>query len=87
MPHHEEAKDLKVILIFPGLGGSSDRMYIKYLVNYLTNFDSRYLVGVIHTRGSGYTELKTPKFTDNTSVSDDWEEALDFISTKFDSKS
>ena len=33
MPHHEAVKDLKVILIFPGLGGSSDRMYIKYLVN------------------------------------------------------
>ena len=72
-------------MIFPGLGGSSDRVYIKYLVNHLTNFDERFLVGVIHCRGSGYTELKTAKFTDNTQISDDWEQAIDFISQKFKS--
>ena len=49
---------LKVIIVFPGIGGDSSRGYIKYFVQHMTQqSDSQvnYVVGVLQGRGVGDT--------------------------------
>jgi predicted alpha/beta-fold hydrolase len=70
--------DKKIVIVFPGLGGGSDRGYIKYLVKYLAQGKNGYIVGVLHGRGSGYTEITSENFQDLNRLSD-WHQAINFV--------
>lgn len=68
----------KVIIILPGLGGSSNNGYIRFLSNYLVQTDDTYICGILNPRGSGFTELKTDRVQTLTKTSD-WDDAFKFI--------
>ena len=79
----------KVVLVWVGIGGCSDRAYIKYLVDYLCrsedNIDTRYICGVLHPRGAGNTEITTPLLFDFLRMQD-WRDSIDFCVRKLDSE-
>ena len=70
-PEDYKANDgTKVVIVYPGIGGHSYKAYVKYLSRFLCYQGQDYVIGVIHGRGCGFTELLTPKFMDFTRVSD-----------------
>lgn len=80
-PEEVTSKDrTKVCFIFPGLGGSSDRGYVKHLVKHMSR-DKGYIVGVFHNRGIN-TEYTSPAFADLVS-SDEVNTALAHMKKKF----
>jgi predicted alpha/beta-fold hydrolase len=68
------------VIIFPGMGGTSDKTYIKHLIRTLSKKDIT--CGVLHIRGSGFTELTTPEFPDMTRTSD-WQQGMEHIYKKY----
>jgi predicted alpha/beta-fold hydrolase len=58
------------VIIFPGLGGTSDKTYIKHMIKTLSKKDIT--CGVLHLRGAGFTELTTTDFPD-MSITTDWQ--------------
>ena len=73
----------KVCFVFPGLSGSSDRHYIKSLVDHLTN-DRGYIVGVFHNRGVTleYTSAELPDLSSSHEI----EMAIQRMVAKFNDK-
>mmetsp|Transcript_15071 Transcript_15071/g.25596 ORF Transcript_15071/g.25596 Transcript_15071/m.25596 type:complete len:81 (-) Transcript_15071:940-1182(-) len=73
-------------MVWTGVGGSSDRAYIKYLVDFLVKSNEdhpneEYICGVIHPRGSGVTELTSTTMYDFRRMSDQ-DSTLSFIHEK-----
>jgi len=57
-------KKTKVIVFHPGIGGSSDKPYVKFLSNFLLEScddqNNTYVSAVLHPRGVGTSEMSSP---------------------------
>lgn len=77
----EDAPDSPIVLILPGITGSSNSDYAKALVNTIRS-EVKARVVVFNQRGRGNVRLKSPR-TYCAANHDDLSEILDFLNTTF----